>query len=223
VSPHRLASEHGAVAVIVAVVSAALLTLSALVVSAGQWFTHKRQLQNRADAAAFAAGVEYSTKWAACVGTDPTAKLNAAHAIISVARQYAGDPTAEAGIYDPAATPPVNVEIADQAKLDVWINATGYDGPSYSDGGVGNVADPCFDHPGDDVSPAGGYWTDVRVKERDFPSVFGQFGIPLLRNTARARVEIRPAISDRGRSSTRRRSATTTVARARPPSSARPT
>ena len=35
------------------------LLLTALVVDVGDWYTHKRQLQNRADAAALAAGVEY--------------------------------------------------------------------------------------------------------------------------------------------------------------------
>ena len=42
---------------------------------------------------------------------------------------------------------------------------------------------------------AAGHWTDVRVKERDLPSLFGSVGLPLSRNGARARIEIRPAIS----------------------------
>lgn len=165
-----------------------LLLLSALVVDAGNWFTHKRQLQNRADAAALAAGVEYASKWTACVGSDATAKANAAAAIIIAARNFAGDPSAPA---------PVNTEVADQSKLDVVVNSTSYDaGTDYSDGAVGDVANPCYNHAGDDISPAGGYWTDVKVKERDLQSLFGSFGLPLPKNTARARVEIRPAISD---------------------------
>ena len=35
----------------------------------------------------------------------------------------------------------------------------------------------------------------MKVKERDLPSLFGGIGLPLSRNGARARVEIRPAIS----------------------------
>jgi Putative Flp pilus-assembly TadE/G-like len=174
-------SEEGAVAVIAAVVSAALLTLTALVVTSGEWFTHKRQLQIRADSGALAAGVEYTANWSSCIeGGDGSAT---ATAIATAARQYAGDPTAGGTLY--------NTEIANQSKVDVRINSTSYDS-FVSDGGG-----PCFKHAGDDISPAGGYWTDVKVKERDFPSVFGSFGIPLLRNIARARVEIRPAI-DKG-------------------------
>ncbi len=45
------------------------------------------------------------------------------------------------------------------------------------------------------TSPRPGHWTDVRVKERDLPSLFGSVGLPLSRNGARARIEIRPAIS----------------------------
>ena len=45
------------------------------------------------------------------------------------------------------------------------------------------------------TSPRRGHWTDVRVKERDLPSLFGSVGLPLSRNGARARIEIRPAIS----------------------------
>ena len=43
--------------------------------------------------------------------------------------------------------------------------------------------------------PSAGHWTDVRVKERNLPSLFGSVGLPLSRNGARARIEIRPAIS----------------------------
>ena len=66
-----------------------------------------------------------------------------------------------------------------------------------TDGGVGVVADPCYSHApaADDISPAGGQWTDVRVKERNLPSLFGGIGLPLVRTGARARVEIRPALS----------------------------
>ena len=51
---------------------------------------------------------------------------------------------------------------------------------------------------GDDVSDAGGangnpQWIDVKVKEKDTVSLFGGIGLNLFRNTARARVELRPA------------------------------
>ena len=69
------------------------LILGALVVDVGDWYTHKRQLQTRADSAAFAAGVEYAKRWKACVQNgDPVLKANTARAIANAARQYAGDP-----------------------------------------------------------------------------------------------------------------------------------
>ena len=93
-----------------------------------------------------------------------------------------------------------NTEIANQANLDVVINSSdpNYNNSTdYTDGGVGVNADPCYKHtPGTDtISPGGGQWTDVRVKERNLPSIFGGIGLPLSRAGARARVEIRPAIS----------------------------
>jgi hypothetical protein len=172
-----------------------LLLLTALVLDVGNWYTHKRQLQNRADAAAFAAGVSYAKNWKACVqNTDAAVKLAASQSIANTARQYAADP--EASDYTPASPPAslYNENIADQSKLDVVVNSTDYtNNTDNSDGG-----DPCFLHPADandPISPAGGVWTDVKVKERDLRSLVGSIGLPLSQNGARARVEIHPAIS----------------------------
>ena len=79
-----------------------------------------------------------------------------------------------------------NTEIANQSNLDVVINSSD---PNYTDdtdntdGGVGVVADPCYSHTPatDSISPGGGQWTDVRVKERNLPSLFGGIGLPLSR------------------------------------------
>ena len=69
------------------------LLLTALVVDVGNWYTHKRQLQNRADAAAFAAGVEYARNWKACIQTgDAALRASTGGKIADAARQYAGDP-----------------------------------------------------------------------------------------------------------------------------------
>jgi uncharacterized membrane protein len=68
-----LKDERGQVIVLGAVMIPVLLLLAALVVDVGNCNTHKRQPQNRADAAAFAAAVEYGKNWKACVQTaDPT-------------------------------------------------------------------------------------------------------------------------------------------------------
>jgi Putative Flp pilus-assembly TadE/G-like len=202
----RLRDERGGILVLSALMIPVFLLLCALVIDVGNWYTHKRQLQNRADAAAFAAGIEYAKNWKSCVysGTDPTRlaqKATAIQEIADAARQYAGnpDPSDYAGGTLPS-TPLRNTEIATQANVDVVINSTIYDNNTdYSDDYDGvagtNLGNPCFKHTtGDDIS-APGYWTDVRVKERDLPSLFGGFGLPLPRNGARARVDIRPAIS----------------------------
>lgn len=190
-----LRSERGAIVVAAALLLPVFLVLAALVFDVGNWYTHKRQLQIRADAAALAAGVAYAQNWAACVQTDdPALKTSVARGIANVARQYAADP--EASDYLPDAMPAslFNTEIANQSNLDVVVNSSSYtDDTDYTDGSLGDVADPCYLHAGDDISPAGGHWVDVKVMERDLPSLFGGFGLPLGRNKARARVQIHPA------------------------------
>ena len=192
--------ERGGIIVLSALMIPVILLLVALVIDVGDWYTHKRQLQNRADAGAFAAGVGYAKNWKACVQTsDPALRAATAVKIADAAREYAGDP--EASDYAGASLPSTlqNTEIANQAKLDVVINSND---PNYTDdtdytdgGGSAMLGTPCSLHTtGDDIS-APGHWTDVRVKERDLPSLVGALGLPLPRNGARARVDVRPAIS----------------------------
>jgi putative Flp pilus-assembly TadE/G-like protein len=199
VTPH-LRDERGGVLVMAAVMIPVFLLLTALVVDVGNWYTHKRQLQNRADAAAFAAGVEYARNWKACVQTGNAAlRATTGGLIADAARQYAGDP--EASDYSTGIVPaPLrNTEIANQGNLDVVVNSND---PDYNDdtdytdgGGTPPQGNPCYLHTtGDDISSPG-HWTDVRVKERNIPSLFGSVGLPIARNGARARIEIRPAIS----------------------------
>ena len=54
-----LNEERGGVLALSAILIPVFIVLVALLVDVGTWYTHKRQLQNRADAAALAAGVEY--------------------------------------------------------------------------------------------------------------------------------------------------------------------
>ena len=82
-----LRSERGGVMVLAAVMIPVFLLLTALVFDVGDWYTHKRQLQNRADAGAFAAGIEYQKNWKACVqNADPALKLATAQKIANAAR-----------------------------------------------------------------------------------------------------------------------------------------
>ena len=142
----RFSDERGGILVLGAVMIPLFLLLTALVVDVGNWYVHKRQLQNRADAAALAAGVQYSSSWPACITS--TTKQDEVRA---AARNYAGDPTA---------TSPVNTEIANQSRLDVMLNSTSYTALTDDSDGGG----PCFNHPSNtnpegesNITPSGGY------------------------------------------------------------------
>ena len=87
--------ERGAIMAISAILIPVLLVITALIYDGGTWFTHKRQLQNRADAGALAAGYQLGLDWPAC-GGDALTKLAAENRIDAAARRYAGDPQ-EAG------------------------------------------------------------------------------------------------------------------------------
>jgi Flp pilus assembly protein TadG len=185
----RAREERGAVLVLAAVMIPVFILLTALVVDAGTWFTHKRQLQNRADAGALAAGVEYAARWGACAQTtDLLSKADATQRIEDAARRYAGDPAASGTLY--------NTEVTDQTRVNVEINSTSSnfdENTSWNDPGV-NGTGPCDPQPGgDDFSTAGNIYTDVKVKEVNQRSLFGAFGLTLFRNRAQARVELKTA------------------------------
>jgi len=176
----RLRDDRGQVIVLAAVMIPVFLLFTALVLDAGNWFAHKRELQNRADAAALAAGVELAKDWPGCIGnsTDEAA-------ITAVAKRFGGDIE-----LDPTA---VNTEVVNNSKFDIAVNSTSYDtGTDNSDGGG-----PCFDHAANpapegesNISPDGGTWVDVKVKETDTKSFAGKFGVNLTQNRARARVQL---------------------------------
>ncbi len=179
-------SENGAVLVLAALLLPVALLLAALVTDVGNWYTHKRQLQNRADAAVLAAGVEYIKQIKACQTTPGVAGI----AISDVAKNYSGDPLAP-GV-------PFNTEVAEQSDVTVKINATDIDDLDFSDGG-----NPCYDHPanaGDPISPNGGLWTDAKVREVNLRTLLPPVGLNLNRVVAQARVELKQivGISARG-------------------------
>jgi Flp pilus assembly protein TadG len=181
----HLQNERGSIMTLAAIVIPVCLLFVVMVMDVGNWYTHKRQLQNRADAGALAAGVELTRKWPGCM-TDTTAE----NSVTATAKRYAGDI-----LNDPTA---VNTEIAEKSRFDVYVNSTSYDGPDFSDM-TGNAGKPCQTHPtnspdDENITPEGGTWIDVKVKERDTPSFAGIFGLNLLRNIARARVELRESI-----------------------------
>lgn len=171
---NRLRDERGTVATMFAVTVPTVILFLALAMDVGNWYVHKRQLQNRVDAAAYAAAVEYGFRFPACVGNSAQADL-----ITTKAKQYAGD-TSVSGA----------VNTAINSNVTVKVNALGLDDIDESDGG-----DPCTFHnpggspgnPGDFGSPKG-YWTDVKARESNVASLFGGFGVPVPTISARARV-----------------------------------
>lgn len=211
----KLSNQRGGVMVLSAVMIPVFLLLTAVVIDVGNWFTHDRQLQNRADAAALAAGIEYAKSWKECVyeGGDPTKlalKLQTGQQIANAARQYAADPEdADYALLDPSGVKPASLyndqiarQDANQANnfLDVVVNSASNDytdDTDYTDDYDGNAAtragNPCFKHPTDPEGlSAPGHWTDVKVTERDTAALWEPFSPDL---HARARIEIRPAIS----------------------------
>ena len=200
-----LREERGGIFVLSAfLIPIVFLVMFALIVDTGTWFTHKRQLQNRADAGALAAGVEYARVWA-CVRWPARHKAGAAAAIDTAARQFAGDP-GQGTRY--------NTEVTDDgyspngSRINVEINSNAASGKvdpdtSWDDQPGGSGLGPCDKQPGpagtgDRFSPKDAYYVDVGVRERDQRTFMGMFGVDLLRNEAHARVELEPAAAGKG-------------------------
>ncbi len=101
------------------------LLLTALVVDVGNWYTHKRQLQNKADAGALAAGVEYLSQLSNC----QTNAVPTGTAISNVAKRYAG--TSDPGRRDEVQPD----DQPDRADLTVRINASNATAADWTDGG----------------------------------------------------------------------------------------
>src|SRR5260221_7836940 len=100
----NLRSERGSVLIFVAVMVPVLIAAFAIVVDVGNWFVHKRSLQNEVDAAALAGG----SAWGYCFNGSGVGALNAE------ASKYAG------GLY--------NAQIGGSVKgtLPVAFNSTTY-------------------------------------------------------------------------------------------------
>jgi Flp pilus assembly protein TadG len=169
-----LRNERGGILAISALMMPVFLLLVALVLDTGVWFTHKRSLQNRADAGALAAGVAYLSQLSRC--QDPATAADAASQITDAAKQYGGATGAPDAYNQTPST---------QGRTTVVVNAD----PSQplADNTDGN---PCQTHSGDSISPAGGVWTDVIAQESDLRTLAGSFGVNLDSITARARVEV---------------------------------
>lgn len=91
-SPGRRGDERGAVLVLVALWLPLMVIFGSFAVDASHFWDYSRNLQNRADAAALAAGDAYGN---ACFGTPTTTQLND---IGHAAQQYAGPPNSDANL-----------------------------------------------------------------------------------------------------------------------------
>ena len=147
----RARGDHGQVVVIAALMIPVFLLLAALVVDAGNWYAHKRSLQNRADAGALAAGLEYmkNNNLRNCItnpgGTGTT--------IANVAKAYAGTNDVSVGTT-------YNKNVNNQANVTVAINATD---PTAA--GLDRRRRPCATPTTADGWSAAGLWTDVKIRE----------------------------------------------------------
>ena len=175
----RTRGERGQVVVLAALMIPVFLLLGALVVDAGNWYAHKRSLQNRADAGALAAGLEYikNNNLRNCVSAPGTTGTT----ISNVAKAYAGTSDTSVGTT-------YNKNVNNQSNVTVAVNATNPTALDWTDGGS-----PCADHSADAWSSAG-LWTDVKVREGNVGTLFGSFGISLPQIAAQARVKVEPII-----------------------------
>jgi hypothetical protein len=180
----QLRSEGGSIAVIAALTIPLFLVFAALVIDVGNWYTHKRSLQNRADAAALAAGYEYLKTLPNCLA-DASDTGSGAVALTNVAKQYAG---AAPGDYN-------SLNVNNQSKIEVGVNSQMTDPfGDFTDG-----ANPCKPHTtGDAYSVNNSVWTDVKVREKDIGTLAGGFGLNLASVTAAARVDLRQVVGIRG-------------------------
>jgi putative Flp pilus-assembly TadE/G-like protein len=167
-SSARLKQEHGVVMVLVALWLPVMLIFISFAVDAAHFWDFSRNLQNRADAAALAAGVQYGN---ACFGTPTQGQLDG---IGHAAQQYSGAPGAAADLpyaYNTVSNyqNTLNNPGASTANFHLRLNASA----SADHGGVnfekGTFCSATYDNP---AGPA----ADVWVTQEHVPLFFPLFG-----------------------------------------------
>lgn len=171
---HRVTgNERGAVAVLFAVLTPAFLFLFLLVIDVGNWYVHKRHLQNSADAAALAGGAYLGD----CFSTDASVAAAANTTIKDAATRYAGGSGSTYNVPNGGAA----------ARITTLYNSRTFARGSYSDPDV--TSQPC-DSP---------YMLDVKQTEADVPYILGNLVDAIMPGSdtvvpginARARVELK--------------------------------
>jgi hypothetical protein len=180
--------ERGSVLVIFAVAIPTFILVLALALDIGNWYVHQEKLRNRADAAAFAAGLEYAYRFPDC-----TEDASLQNQITYRAWQFGGDESSAPIAPDIAIPaeyqPAFNSDVNDQLNVTIGVNAAQSGGADHSDGGG-----PCVFHTpaqGDFITPDGGYWTDIKAREANVVSLFGGFGVPVPAIATSARLALR--------------------------------
>lgn len=160
-----------------------ILSIGSLVITVGNWYVHAKRLQTQVDAAAFAAGTQFTGCFA-----DPEA-TNVA--IRRQALEYAGDPNR-----DPAT---MNLQVQQPTAVHVVLNSGRYwrkgdpvDDATLSttlDGSITYAGDP-NPPPADPSDPCETRFLDVKATDVDVPSLWRWLPIfPDVRK--KARIEIR--------------------------------
>jgi hypothetical protein len=187
--------ERGAAMVLVAVTLPVLILFTALGIEGGHWYDYSRNLQNRADAAAMAAAIEYGST---CFGSATSGQTDA---IGRVAVQYAGPPTGTpTGNLPPVGTPSgyqnqPNLTAGLPANFHMLLNSTQNWSPAtgntnWSMGTAGHTADSTALCSSKDEDGNVGAMVDVRLTQASLGLFFPLFGFrPTISAHARAALE----------------------------------
>jgi Flp pilus assembly protein TadG len=186
--------ERGAVMVLVAVTLPVILLFVAFGIEVGHWFDYSRNLQNRADASALAAAVQYGNSCFSTPAT-PNAQTNA---IQQVAEQYAGPPTGTpaANLPSPAYLGPYknqpNLTKGTPANFHMLLNSTQNwpSGTNWSMGTSGHKGDNTAFCSSQDEDGNVGAMVDVRLTQANIGLFFPLFGFtPTISAHARAALQ----------------------------------
>jgi Flp pilus assembly protein TadG len=185
--------ERGAAMVLVAVTLPVLILFVAFGIEVGHWYDYSRNLQNRADAAALAAAVQYGST---CFGTSTSAQTDV---IGKVAQQYAGPPTGTPAANLPYATVAgayqnqPNLTKGTPANFHMLLNSTQYwqnGGTNWSMGTTGHTSDSTALCSSRDESGNVGAMVDVRLTQANLGLFFPLFGFqPTISAHARAALQ----------------------------------
>jgi Flp pilus assembly protein TadG len=187
--------ERGAAMVLVAVTLPVLILFVAFGIEVGHWYDYSRNLQNRADAAALAAAVEYG---GTCFGSATSTQTDV---IGKVAQQYAGPPTGtpSGNLPFPSITGTYqnqpNLTAGLPANFHMLLNSTQYWSPAtgntnWSMGTTGNTTSSTALCSSRDEDGNVGAMVDVRLTQASLNLFFPLFGFrPTISAHARAALE----------------------------------